>query len=136
MQFKIHIDKAEILRAIDRKMDELADNVFLKSQNNIVDHNIIDESTLLKTGNVNREYLQKTVIYPVLYAESIEFGRTPGSMPSIDSLTGWVKRKLAIVDPLEARTIAFFIARDIKINGRKARPFLGPAVESVKNSLI
>ena len=135
MQYQIHINKDEILRAIDRKMDDIADQIFAKSQSNIVDQGIIDESTLLKTGNLNRQFLQKTIIYPVPYAESIEFGRAPGSMPPTDSLLGWIKRKLAITDPIVARRIAFAIAMDIKRNGQKPRPYLSPAVESVKNSL-
>lgn len=135
MQYQIHIDKKQILDAIDRKMDDVADQIFAKSQSNIVDNGSIDEGTLLKTGNINREYLQKTIIYPAPHAEPTEFGRSPGSMPPVDSLVGWVNRKLAIIDPIEARSVAFAIARDIKINGQKPRPFLGPAVESVKNSL-
>lgn len=135
MEFKIHVDKDAIIDVIDKKMDEVAEDIFSKSQSNIVDMGIIDEGTLLKTGNLNREYLQKTIIYPVPYAESIEFGRLPGSMPPVDSLQGWVKRKLAIRDEAESRNIAFAIATDIKKNGQRPRPFLGPAVESVKNKI-
>lgn len=135
MVLEIHIDDKALLNAIDKKMDEVADDVFIKSQENIVDHDIIDEGTLLKTGKINREFLSKSVEYPVPYAEDIEDGRLPGKMPPVNSLAGWVKRKLAIKNVKKARSIAFAIARDIKINGTTPRPFLGPAVESVKNSL-
>jgi len=133
MQYQIHINQDEILKAIDKKMDKLAEDIFSKSQSNIIDQGIIDEGTLLKTGNINRGFLNKKIVYPVPYADEIEFGRTPGSMPSISSLTGWVTRKLGITDIKKAKTIAFVIARDIKRNGQRPRPFLSPAIEAVKN---
>jgi hypothetical protein len=135
MQYKIHIDKQEILDAIDKKMDDIADDVFSKSQSNIVDLGIIDEGTLLKTGNINREYLSKTIIYPMPYAESIEYGRTPGTMPPVSAIQGWVKRKLNVKDEAKSKSIAWAIAMDIKENGTLPRPFLSPAIESVKNKL-
>jgi len=135
MQFKIHIDKQKILEIINEKMDKIAEDIFAKSQSNIVDKGIIDEGTLLKTGNINREFLQKTIIYPVPYAESIEFGRLPGSMPPFEEIYLWVKRKLGIRDETQAKRIAWAIVQDIKINGQEPRPFLGPAIESVKNKL-
>jgi hypothetical protein len=135
MQFKIHIDKQKILDAVNEKMDRVAEDIFAKSQSNIVDKGIIDEGTLLKTGNIIREYLQKTIIYPVPYAESIEFGRLPGSMPPFEPIYEWVKRKLQVNDENEAKRIAWAIVQDIKVNGQEPRPFLGPAIESVKNKL-
>lgn len=135
MNFKIHIDERELLDAIDRKMDEIAEDIFAKSQQNIVDKGIIDEGTLLKTGNLNREYLSKTITYPMPYSESIEFGRLPGSMPPVEPLQAWIKRKMSITDDAESNRVAWAIAIDIKKNGIEPRPFLGPAIESVKNKL-
>lgn len=136
MYAKIHIDKQEILNAIDKKMDAIADDVFAKSQEFIVQQEIVDEGTLLKTGNLNRTFLEKTVVYPVPYADTIENGSMPGEeTPDIESLEGWVKRKLGVTNQGEARYIAKRIAKDLKENGRQPRPFLGPAIESVKNRL-
>jgi len=136
MQYKIHIDRQAILNAIDQKMDKIAEDVFAKSQSNIVEKGIIDEGTLLKTGNLNREFLEKTIVYPVPYADIIEFGRLPGSMPPVEPIKEWVMRKLMVTDEKEANQIAWAIAKDIKENGTVPRPFLGPAVESVKVSMV
>ena len=133
VDFKIHINKDDIIKAIDEKMDEVVDEIFAKSQSNIVDKNIIDEGTLLKSGNINRQLLHKQIVYPVPHADSIEFGRLPGSMPPVSPLVGWVKRVLNERDDSKAKSIAWAIAQDIKIKGTMPRPFLSPAIEAVRN---
>lgn len=131
--FKVEINKQELIKLIDEKLDEIADDIFANSQQNIVDKGIIDEGTLLKTGNVNREELKKTIVYPVPYADTIEFGRMPSDkMPPLESLKAWVKRKGIAVDEKEINSIAWAIAQDIKNNGQEPRPFLGPAIEQTK----
>lgn len=64
------------------------------------------------------------------YAPAIEFGLPPGTRPNVESLTGWVRRKLGVRDPREARRVAFLIARKIERHGTDAQPYLHPAAES------
>lgn len=130
--FNLKVDKEDIINAIDSKMDEVVDYIFAESQKNIVNKNIIDEGTLLKSANVNRSLLNKEIVYPVPYSDSIEFGRLPGKMPPLEPLKGWVRRVLAINDETKVNQIAWSIANDIKENGQDARPFLRPAIESAK----
>lgn len=132
VNYKIHVDKEQLLKAVDRKMDEIADNIFANSQQNIVKKKIVDRGLLLQSGNVNREFLDKEIVYPVPYAKPIEYGRNPGSMPPVNSLKGWVKRKFGITDETENNNIAWAIAMDIKKNGLMPRPFLRPAIEAAK----
>lgn len=132
VDFKIHINSDDIIKAIDEKMDEIVDDIFAKSQSNIVDKKIIDEGTLLKSGNINRDLLSKQIVYSVPYADSIEFGRLPGSMPPVEPIKNWVRRKLRITDDKRVNSIAWAISQDIKINGTEPRPFLGPAIEAVR----
>jgi hypothetical protein len=131
--FKLSVNKDEILKLIDEKLDEIADEIFANSQQNIVDKQIVDEGTLLKSGNINRSFLNKTIIYNTPYADSIEYGRLPGSMPPVESIKGWVKRKGIANDEKDINRISWAIAQDIKKNGTEPRPFLEPAVEKVKN---
>lgn len=121
-----------LIEAIDSKMDEVMDFVFAESQSNIVNKQIIDEGTLLKSGNVNRQLLNKTITYSVPYADEIEFGRLPGNMPPIEPIKGWVRRKLQIKDEIEVNRRAELIVKDIEKNGQDARPFLQPALEMAK----
>lgn len=130
--FKIHIDKNELLKVIDSKMDEIVDDIFANSQQNIVNNSIIDEGTLLKSGNINRQFLNKQIVYSVPYADTIEYGRLPGSMPPIESIKGWVRRKLGINDDKEITRIAWAISKDIEKNGTQPRPFLTPAIDSAR----
>jgi hypothetical protein len=130
--FKIQVDKNELLDLIDEQLDQVADFIFTKSQENIVNKSIVDEGTLLKSGNINRKYLDKEVVYSVPYADSIEFGRMPGQIPPITPIKLWVQRKLGVSDEKEANRIAWAIAQDIKKNGTDPRPFLTPAIAQAK----
>lgn len=64
------------------------------------------------------------------YATAIEYGLPPGMRPDVESLTGWVRRKLGVRDPREARRVAFLIARKIQRHGTDAQPYLHPAAEA------
>jgi len=122
-------------------LDEVAEEIFNQSQQNIVDESIIDEGTLLKSGSLNFVSTNKMQIsYDAVHADIVEFGRLPGKMPPIGDentgIQGWVRRKLGIKDPKESRQIAWAIATDIKKNGLIPRPYLTPALEKVKNERI
>lgn len=129
---KIHIDSADFAKEVDKKMDELVDDIFANSQSNIVDKGIVDEGTLLKSGNIIRNFLDKEIVYPVPYADAIEFGRLPGSMPPVEPLKEWVRRKQISNDENEINRIAWAIAKDIEQNGMTPRPFLSPAIDLVR----
>lgn len=64
------------------------------------------------------------------YATAIEYGLPPGTRPDVESLTGWVRRKLGVKDRQEARRVAFLIARKIQRHGTDAQPYLHPAAEA------
>ena len=83
---KFKVDEADIIDALDVKLDEIADQIFAESQNNIVLKNIIDEGTLLKSGKIIKQESERIIVYDVPYADVIEFGRTPGSMPPINPI--------------------------------------------------
>lgn len=46
----------------------------------------------------------------------LEFGRRPGTMPPLDVIEAWVRRKLNVEDK-DVRSVAFLIARKIKEKG-------------------
>ena len=132
VKFTLKVDEQEILEAIDRQLDEVVDFIFTKSQLNIQNLGIIDEGTLLKSGNINRKFLDKEIVYTVPYADSIEFGRVPGFMPPVEPIKGWIKRKLGIRNEAEVNKISWAIAQDIKKNGTDPRPFLTPAINEAR----
>lgn len=132
VSLNLKIDDKSLAEALDFEMDKIADQIFADSQNNIVQKNIIDEGTLLKSGTINRRFLNKEIVYDVPYADSIEFGRTPGSMPPVDPIKDWVRRKGIARTETEVNSIAWAIAKDIKVNGQEPRPFLGPAIEKAR----
>jgi len=131
MEIKIKNPKI-FYKIIDRIMDNIIDEIFYLSQVNIKRNNSIDEGTLLKTGYVNRRFLDKQIIYPVLYADYIEYGTRP-HMPPVDALIGWVRRKLR-VDESKARSIAWSIAKHIKKYGTEPKPYLRPAMYQVQHN--
>ena len=132
VEFKLKFDAEDIADAVNDKMDEVVDFIFTNSQQKIVEKGIVDEGSLLKSGNINRNFLDKEIVYTMPYADSIEFGRNPGSMPSVVAINGWVQRKLGIKDDIISRRIAWAIAQDIEKNGTQPRPYLQPAIEAAR----
>ena len=59
------------------------------------------------------------VFNPLLHALPVETGAKP-HWPPAAALEGWVKRKLGISDPREAKSVAFLVARAIARRGTKA----------------
>jgi len=131
----ISIDSKELEKVIDDQMDDIIDFIFAQSQQNIVSKNIVDEGTLLKSGIIQRNFLNKKIIYSAPYSDSIEFGRLPGSMPPVAPIKGWVQRKLGVRNDKEAKSIAWAIATDLKKNGTSPRPFLQPAIDLARTRL-
>jgi hypothetical protein len=133
--FYVKVDTEKLLEAIDRKMDEIVENIFNKSQEIIVEKKIIDEGTLLKSGNINKEFLSKAIIYSAPYADCVEFGRMPGSMPPSDPIKEWVRRKGIATKEPELSRVTWAILKHIERDGIQPRPFLSPAVELEKERL-
>jgi len=121
-----------ILNEIDKQMNDIIDRTFQLSQENLVEDNKIDTGNLLKTGNVNRNFLEKEIVYPAPYADDVHFGRNPGTMPPPQALEKWVKRKLGVQGEAEIKRVAFNIARAIKRRGIQPTPYLLRAFEQVK----
>ncbi len=124
----------DFLDAMDEFMDNIVDEIFAKSQENLVRDGKVDTANLLKSGNVNRRYLEKEIVYTAPHAEAVEFGRSPGIMPPPDALIKWCERKLG-VNPKEAKNVAFAVALAIKQRGIEPSPYLRPAIEAVESSL-
>lgn len=124
------VDVSEVLKEVDKFMDDFADSVHLKAQRNLIDDGKIDTANITKTSHVIRESFNKSVVFPASYADDIEFGRIPGSMPPVDALVPWVRRKLGVSNEKEARRVAFAIALSIKKRGIDAFPYLRMAVDA------
>lgn len=124
-----------ILEEIDKEMNLFIDRVFELSQQRLVDDGKIDTGTMFKTANINREFLEKEIVYPALYADIIEFGRHPGSMPPVEPLVKWVKRKLGITNDKKALNIAWGIAVEMKKRGLEGTFFLQQSIDQATSEL-
>lgn len=130
--------KKGMLDAIDKWMDDAADEIFAGSQDNLVNDAKIDTGFLLKTGNINRVRLKKTIIYPADYADDVEYGRMAGTMPPVAPIKEWTKRKLGITNPKQLNNTAWAIATSIKSRGIQPAPYLRPSGQDfiIKNGGI
>lgn len=130
-----------ILKEIDRVMNDVIDRVFQLSQENLVrlhtkqfksgrSMSIIttDTGNLLKTGNVNRKFLDKEIVYSAPYAEDVEFGSS-GREVKAEELTKWVRRKVLKGKGSKGKVmfVAKNIARSLRARGQAPDPFLQPA---------
>jgi hypothetical protein len=114
-------------KQFDEGLDDLVDYIFAESQSRVP----VDESTLKKSGGVNRKYLEKTITYLAPHASPVEFGSKP-HWPPYEPLIGWAERVLGQTRK-EARETAWFIMLKIHNRGTEAQPYLRPAVDMGKN---
>lgn len=120
-----------VLQEIDKLMDDFTDRIFQISQEKLIQDGKIDTANLLKSGNINRKFLEKEIIYSAPYADIIEYGRQPGTMPPPAALEKWVRRKLGVADK-DARRVAFLVARKIKQRGTDPSPYIEPAIAQAR----
>ena len=116
--------------AIDQMLNEIVDKIFSESQENIIRYGAVDTGHMLRSGNVNRKFLEKEIVYSAPYAVSVEYGREPGSMPPVQPIKKWLMRKFHMREK-EAENTAWAIAKKIQKSGTRARPFLRDAVNTV-----
>lgn len=137
--------KREFELSLDKFMDELVDEIFSRSQENLVKNGSIDTGEILKRANVNREFLSKEIVYESDYAGAIEFGSDPHEVPveeipnprrgkntkrtvKVPVLYDWTRRKLE-KNPVSAVGVSWRVKRKIARKGTRAQPFLRPAID-------
>lgn len=119
-----------ILEKADAKLNEIADFILSKSQENIVQRGISNEGMLLKSGYVNRKPLEKEIGYSAPYAAFVEFGTDP-HMPPVAPISKWARKKLGLSEK-EARSAAWAIAKKISSEGTEPQPFFRDAIGQAK----
>jgi hypothetical protein len=122
-------------KVLDKVLDEVANRIFAQSQLRLVEEEKVDTGFLLKSGNVQRDFLKKTINYSAPYASFVHEGRLPGTMPPVAPLTLWARRKLGL-NAKEAHNAGWAIAMAIKKRGIKPCPFLIEAMLSLNNKQI
>ena len=121
--------KREMLVEVDRRMDDGADFLLSESKRNLIKSRAIDRGILLRSGFVNRKFLEKEIGFAAPHAGIIEFGSRP-HMPPVEPFIGWARRGLRLSANL-ARKAAWGIAVNIKKFGSIPRPFLRPAINAL-----
>lgn len=132
-----------VQQLITKQLFEIAKSFVSKVQNNIVEQKIIDRGTLLKSVKILKiDENQLDVVNTDAKAIYIEKGRAPGTFPPVESLYEWIVRKgvgsdIKTTKDLKAarrllrkepKKMAFAIAKKIKKEGIKERPFWKPAI--------
>ena len=76
------------------------------------------------------------------YWKYVEYGRKPGKMPPVDSITDWIKIKRIIPEPIngkipDTKQLAFLIARKIGRDGVEGKHIMNKMIHSNQmNSII
>jgi hypothetical protein len=76
---------------------------------------VSDTGRLLKSIQIDEE--QGTVVMTTSYADFVEEGRSPGSMPPYDAIRRWVRRKLGVRGTRETHDVTWAIMLKIKKRG-------------------
>jgi hypothetical protein len=120
--------RREMMLNLDEAMDDIADAILERSQELVP----VDEATLKHSGHVEREELDKKIIYDAPHSPYIEFGTRP-HWPPFKPVQEWVWRKrhdLGIKDK-EVDEVAYQICRKIATQGTEPQPYLRPAVDEI-----
>ena len=143
---KLKIQNPEVLELLlSNILDEIADEIFLRSQENLtqafsyegktIDKPISDTGNLLKSGYVLKpKGLEKTVGYSCPYSLWVEFGTLPHpiSQEGQEAILRWVERKLGLTGK-KAINVANSIIWHIRKHGTTPKPFLRNAMTQVRN---
>ena len=117
----------DINKWLDKRLDEMAQFIFSKSQENLVANGTPDTGILLKSGYVRRTKNNvREIGYLAPYSGSVEYGQPPHPMDP-HKLIGWVKRKLGVSDA-ESLGVAYAVAAKISREGTDPQPFFRPAL--------
>jgi len=117
----------EIDRIVELIMNELADVIFSKSQDNLVEYKAVDTGHMLGSGFVNYG-MSPLIEYKAPYSATIEWGRPSGTYPPFTPILKWVKRRLGVRSDKKAKAIAWAIMNKIKTHGIAGRPFMANAI--------
>lgn len=87
---------------------------------------------LIKSGHVEREYLNKRIEYNAPHAAYIEFGTNP-HWPPFKPLRDWTWRNRANlgISDKDVDSVAYLICRKIAAEGTEEQPFIRPAVDFI-----
>ena len=118
-----------IIEEIDKTMNDYIDRVLELCIRQLIDDGKVDTAQLIKTANINRTFLEKELVFPVDYAEVVNYGRRADSkMPPPKSLYDWVRRKLGVPQK-DVPKVSFLIARAIGERGIEGTFFLENSIE-------
>ena len=127
---EIHLTKKGKEALAEKVLDLITDEIFTRSQENLVEMGKIDTGFLLRSGNVIREKGKRKIVYSAPYSGYIEYGTLP-HFPPVEPIFEWVKRKMGKSDK-KAERIAWAVANKIAQQGTKPYPFLREAVYYVR----
>lgn len=119
----------EVRPAVGIEVRRSSLNVQAGARQNLSKQGTTDEGRLANSIDIELllDKLDAKVGSNLVYAAAVEFGLPPGTRPPADAIAGWVRRKLGVADPDEARSIAFAIATMIERHGTDPQPYLHPA---------
>ena len=116
----------------EKALDAVADSLFSRSQENLVDFDKVDTGFLIRSGNVERSPGKRTIVYAAPYASDVEFGTMPHKAP-FGPILAWVRRKLGIRNKNQAFAIATSVVQKIEREGTAPSQFMRKAIDLVRN---
>ena len=126
----------EFFGKLDAGLDDVADEVFSISQDLVP----VDSGQLKKSGKIERNWLEKRVIYDSPQAIWNEFG-TEAHMPPEEPIIQWVRRNAGLFSissrsQKAVKKVANSIRWKIAKHGTKPQPVLRPAFDDTEARAI
>ncbi len=109
---------------------DIARDVVAQIQHEIVADDLVYQHRLFDSWEITKEDNGDIIIgSPLVYAQIMDEGRLPGSMPPVDALFPWVRDKFKDVHSnTEARRVAFAVAQKIAKEGIEPRHYIKRAL--------
>lgn len=124
------------MNEIELVLDNIARKILKEYKSNLVGTNIAKTVKYKVTNNTDKY----EIIFDLeAYYINIEEGRKKGKFPNINAIRKWIDVKKILPKPSNGKAInkdqlTFLIARKIKNNGIKKRPYLAKAIKHNYNN--
>lgn len=126
----IYIPQEEKKKLEHAVLQQIALEIFKRSQEKIIEYGAVDNGFLLKSGKIISTDKEIIITYDAPYAEYVEYGSYP-HFPPVEPIKQWVRGKLSTGNDKKDESIAWAIATKISQEGVKPRPFLRSAADEV-----
>jgi hypothetical protein len=125
-----YVEKEIIERIKDEVVKSLAVQIVDEAKRNLKRWNMDTSGKLRESFEIREIEDGFEIVNTAPYADTVEYGRSPGTMPPVSAIQRWVEVKLGLQGK-ESKRVAWAVATKIQELGIGPKPYLRNAVYRV-----